>query len=67
MILSVLEDVAVLDIAMSLVAANNGNNRKLKRFLRRVEDNCDTESGKELVRIIRMKITQMEDQWDGTL
>lgn len=65
MIISVLEGLDVLDVAMSLVSAYRGKNDRLKKMLIRAEGACDTIEGKELLRQIRLKITQMEDQWDA--
>lgn len=66
MIISVLDEFQVLGLAMALVAGagKNGPN-KIKKLLRAAEAECDCDQVRELIQNCRMKITQMEDQWDG--
>lgn len=65
MIISVLEDVTVLDLATSLLAASGGKMKAIKTLLKRAEDEANYQECKELFQLMRLKLTQLEDQWDG--
>ena len=61
MTVSVLDGVDVLDVAMALLEAA-GSADKIKRLLKRAEKCAGQGPSAELLQLIRLKITQMEDQ-----
>jgi hypothetical protein len=64
MVLSVLDDYDVLAAAAALQGACD-DNRRLKRLLRAAEELAGAGGARDLLRLIRLKVTQLEDQTDG--
>ena len=63
MIMSILEGIDVLDLAVALVAA--GGTKKVKLLLKVAEREASSDGVKDLLRLVRMKVTHLEDQSDG--
>ncbi len=53
MVAFVFEDTDVLDLALSLASASK-NNKRIKALLERAENDCSTETARNLLQTVRM-------------